>query len=87
MSNIEIGAFEAKTHFSQLLREVEQGSVVHVTRRGKPVAIISSAVPDSRDTGLKALERIAARRLDISKREKLKTEDILRFRDLGRRQA
>lgn len=33
-----IGAFEAKTHFSQLLERAQQGTVFIVTRRGKPVA-------------------------------------------------
>jgi len=34
----EIGAFEAKTHLSELLAEVEAGASVIITRRGKPVA-------------------------------------------------
>lgn len=36
-----IGTFEAKTHFSQLLNEVELGQRILVTRHGKPVAEIS----------------------------------------------
>jgi prevent-host-death family protein len=35
-----IGAFEAKTHFSELLEKARQGTVFVVTRRGKPVAQI-----------------------------------------------
>ncbi|MDR1636552.1 MAG: type II toxin-antitoxin system prevent-host-death family antitoxin [Treponema sp.] len=35
-----IGTFEAKTHFSQLIAEVEKGKDYTVTRRGKPVAKI-----------------------------------------------
>jgi prevent-host-death family protein len=33
-----VGAFEAKTHLSRLLREVESGQTVIITQRGKPVA-------------------------------------------------
>ncbi len=33
-----VGAFEAKTHLSGLLDEVEQGRSITITRRGKPVA-------------------------------------------------
>lgn len=33
-----IGAFEAKTHFSELLERVCHGEVFTVTRRGKPIA-------------------------------------------------
>jgi len=36
----QIGAFEAKTHFSQILNKVEHGADFIVTKRGKPVAQI-----------------------------------------------
>ena len=36
----EIGVFEAKTHFSQVMEKVANGSDYIVTRRGKPVAKI-----------------------------------------------
>ncbi|MDR1323674.1 MAG: type II toxin-antitoxin system prevent-host-death family antitoxin [Candidatus Margulisbacteria bacterium] len=35
-----IGAFEAKTHFSQILDDVQSGQDYIVTKRGKPVAKI-----------------------------------------------
>ena len=34
----EIGAFEAKTHLSELLREAAAGRSFVITRRGKPLA-------------------------------------------------
>ena len=40
MSIVQIGAFDAKTHFSQILEKVENGDDFIVTRRGKPVAKI-----------------------------------------------
>jgi prevent-host-death family protein len=41
-----VGAFEAKTHLSELLREVEEkGNTITIERRGKPVAVLSSVVP------------------------------------------
>ncbi len=33
-----VGAFEAKTHLSQLLDQVESGETVVITRHGEPVA-------------------------------------------------
>jgi prevent-host-death family protein len=33
-----VGIFEAKTHLSALLEEVEKGGEVTITRHGKPVA-------------------------------------------------
>ncbi len=38
MKTETVGAFEAKTHFSSLLEKAHQGTVIVVTRRGKPVA-------------------------------------------------
>ena len=36
--NNTVSAFDAKTHLSRLLLEVEQGNAITITRRGKPVA-------------------------------------------------
>jgi prevent-host-death family protein len=35
-----IGTFEAKTHFSRIIGEVEKGQDYIITKRGKPVARI-----------------------------------------------
>jgi len=40
MKEKTIGAFQAKTHLSELLNEVAGGAVITITRRGKPVAQI-----------------------------------------------
>ena len=34
----EVGAFEAKTHLSRLLDEVEKGERIYITRHGKRIA-------------------------------------------------
>jgi predicted nucleic acid-binding protein len=44
MKTIEVGAFEAKTHFSQLLDEVEGGAVVRISRRGKGAELIRDTI-------------------------------------------
>ena len=33
-----MGAYEAKVHWSQLLKDVEDGETVEITRNGKPIA-------------------------------------------------
>jgi len=38
MKTETIGAFEAKTHFSELLEKARHGTVFIVTKRGKPIA-------------------------------------------------
>ena len=44
----EIGAFEAKTHLSRLLEEVERGRVFRITKRGRPVAELRPVAAASR---------------------------------------
>jgi prevent-host-death family protein len=85
MSSREVGAFEAKTHFSQLLNEVEKGNIIHVTRRGKPIAVIAPEGYGRQESGQKTINRISDRRRDICKREVFTTDDILAFRDEGRK--
>ncbi len=36
-----VGAYEAKSHLSELLDEVAGGQTITITKRGKPVAILS----------------------------------------------
>ena len=33
-----VGSYEAKTHFAQILNEVEAGTVYTITRHGRPIA-------------------------------------------------
>lgn len=44
-----VNVHEAKTHFSQLLSEVEAGGRVTIARAGKPIAILQ-ALPASEET-------------------------------------
>jgi prevent-host-death family protein len=47
-----VGAFEAKTHFAQLLQRVEPGEESVITRRGKEVArlVPTATKPDAQAT-------------------------------------
>jgi prevent-host-death family protein len=60
-----VGIFEAKTHLSALLDEVERGGEVTITRHGKPVARLVQAqveaTPEQIERRLEAIERIRAR--------------------------
>jgi prevent-host-death family protein len=41
----EVGAFEAKTHLSRLLDEVELGHTIRITRHGKRIAELVPSAP------------------------------------------
>ena len=63
----EIGAFEAKSKLGQLLDWVEAGEEIIITRRGKPVARLSS--PDQafdRERAQGAAALIRARRRGVT---------------------
>jgi prevent-host-death family protein len=50
-----VGAFEAKTHFSQLLDKVANGESITITRHGEPVAQLIPAKPARDPQALEAL--------------------------------
>lgn len=64
----QIGTFEAKNRFSELLDEVEAGEEIVVTRRGKPVARIVAFEPPDRGVAdaLAAMERIREQAKTVS---------------------
>ena len=45
----EIGVFEAKTKFSELIAKVQRGQVFKITRRGRPVACLMAEEPQARN--------------------------------------
>lgn len=57
----EIGAFDAKTYFSELLRRVQAGAVINISKNGKPVAVLQSKQNSQNQTALNAHQRILAR--------------------------
>jgi prevent-host-death family protein len=40
-----VGSYEAKTHLPRLLDQVAKGETITITKRGKPVAVLSPAQP------------------------------------------
>ncbi|MDR1804210.1 MAG: type II toxin-antitoxin system prevent-host-death family antitoxin [Treponema sp.] len=53
-----IGAFEAKTHFSQIIEKAERGEDFVITRRGKPVAKIIPFEQKKETTFKEAVENL-----------------------------
>jgi prevent-host-death family protein len=77
----EVGTFEAKTHLSALLDEVEQGAEVVITRRGVAVArLVPANAPRSR-----ALGDPIARAKAFAKQQTLGRVSWKVLRDKGRR--
>jgi prevent-host-death family protein len=74
---MDVGAYEAKTHFSQLLERVEKGERITITRHGKPVAILVPAEPAKKRPVSEVVEEI----LEFRKGNRLnglKIKDMIR---------
>lgn len=77
----EIGAFEAKTHLSELLDRVERGEELVITRRGRPVARLVPANDARQRNSAEAVKRLRALRQGAT----LGEIDWRELRDAGRR--
>jgi prevent-host-death family protein len=75
-----VGAFEAKTHFSALLEEIEQGGEITITKHGRPVAKLVPVSGQPRMSPAEAIDGLRA----LRKRLVLK-DDWKSLRDAGRR--
>jgi len=73
-----VGAYEAKTHLSDLLEKVEAGEEITITKHGAPIArlvpVKKEASPEER---LAAIERIQKLALGLSLGG-LKVKDLIR---------
>ena len=77
-----VGSYEAKTRLPELLRSVEQGESITITRRGVPVARlvgIDHRTREDTDTIIARMKRAREGRPSVS------AEEILSARDEGRR--
>jgi prevent-host-death family protein len=80
----EIQATEAKTRLAELLRAVEHGETVAITRHGKAVAHLVPADAQDRANREKAIERFRGRRAGWE-RAVFSTEEILAAHHEGHR--
>ncbi len=78
-----VGAFEAKTHLSELLRRVEtQHEKIIIKRRGKEVAML---VPFETEKGLDQKEWLMQEMRDIRSKTKPGPESIKELIEEGRK--
>ena len=77
----QIGAFEAKTHLSELLDRVEAGEELVIARRGRPVARLVPIADANQQRAAEAVKRLLALRRGAT----LGGIDWRELRDAGRR--
>ena len=72
-----IGAYEAKTHLSELLEKVESGEEITITKHGAPVArLVPVKKEASKEERLAAIQRIRKLAGDLSLRG-LRIKDLI----------
>jgi prevent-host-death family protein len=77
----EIANYEARTHWSELLQDVQSGQRFVITHRGEPVAQLLPVEPDSRQQRSK---RAAEQLLQMMQARKPAEVDIRALIDEGR---
>ena len=82
MATKSVGAFDAKTHFSQLLARVARGESITITRHGAPVARLVPAAPATADADKAAL---LARFKAFARRHPMSRSALKAMREEGRR--
>ncbi len=59
-----VGAYDAKTHLSELLEKVEAGAEITITKHGAPVAklvpVKKEASPEERVAAINRIQKLAA---------------------------
>ena len=79
-----IGAYEAKTKFSELLERAEKGERITITRHGKPVAELAPAKARDVERAREAAKKIRALRKEIGHVD-VTWEQIKRWQNEGRK--
>lgn len=77
-----VGSYEAKTRLPELLKAVEKGESIVITRRGVPVARLVPAEQFDRERVREAIARIEAAR---ARRSRVSLDEIFAWRHEGHR--
>ena len=79
---LEVGTYEAKTRFSELVERAEAGETIVITRHGKPVARLVADEAVRRERVAKAIADIKALRATLPR---VSIEEIIEMKNEGRR--
>ena len=87
----DVGAFDAKTYFSELLRKVQNGAVINISKNGKQVAVLQGKQKIRNENAFNAHQRIMARSAKMAEfrnkynLEKMTPQNIKELKDAGRK--
>lgn len=78
---IEVGAYQARTHFSELIDKVNDGEEILITKRGKAIARLVPAAQFDQSRLIGTITELMTLRKEIT----LRDVDWRELRDEGRR--
>ena len=90
-NTFDVGAFDAKTYFAELLRKVQSGAKFNITKNGKKVAVLQGTQSATNQAAFDAHQRIIARsqkmQLQYKKTSaaKLIAKDLKELKNEGRK--
>ena len=81
-SFFDIGAFDAKTYFSELLRKVQEGAVFNISKNGKRVAVLQGVQTVKNEAAWNAHQRIIARSKKMKENRKKNGLEAISYSEL-----
>ena len=90
-NTFDVGAFDAKTYFAELLRKVQTGAKFNITKNGKKVAVLQGAQSVQNQATFDAHQRILTRSQkmkDLRKKSggaSLSAKDLKELKNEGRK--
>lgn len=87
----DVGAFDAKTYFAELLRKVQGGAIINISKNGKQVAVLQGKQTLHNAAASEAHKRICARSqrfMELRKKEglaALNASDLKELKNEGRK--
>ncbi len=90
-SKYDVGSFDAKTYFAELLRMVQDGATINITKNGKPVAVMQSPQKQAATKAQQAHAQMMALSEKIAARNKaenlqpLTVQEINELKNSGRK--
>jgi len=84
----DVGSFDAKTYFAELLRNVMDGKKIRITKNGKPVAVMQSPQNAANSEAIASLHKLKKIGLEVVEKSdgyKLSVQDIQDMKNEGRK--
>ena len=91
INTYEVGAFDAKTYFSEFLRKVQGGATVNISKNGKKVAVLQGVKTVQNEAAMEAHKRIVSRSQKFAALrqqngiEAMNVQELKELKDAGRK--